>query len=109
MFSTSVSYIFIMLTSGHFNATSSMKQEIRGGFDIHTEALAEKYLGLPTAIGRSTKEVFEYMPSRIRGFIWGNENNLSSAGKEILIKSVAQGVPTYPMSCFKLASETCKK
>jgi hypothetical protein len=32
-------------------------------------ALAEKYLGLPTALGRSTKETFEYMPSRIKGLV----------------------------------------
>jgi hypothetical protein len=33
---------------------------------INNEALSEKYLGLPTEVGRSTKEVVEHIPSRIK-------------------------------------------
>lgn len=34
---------------------------------------------------------------------------LSRAGKEIMIKSVAQAIPTYIMSYFLLSSSMCKE
>jgi hypothetical protein len=46
--------------------------------------LAEKYLGLPMAFGRSTSEAFEFMPSRIQNLIgnWsGKEANC--VGREV--------------------------
>jgi hypothetical protein len=77
---------------------------------ITTEALFEKYLGLPTAVGRSTKEAFEHIPLKIRNIMGGwSEKLLSGAAKETLIKSVAQAIPTYSMSCFLLSPDTCKK
>lgn len=63
----------------------------------------EQYLALPAQNGRSKVEVFTYLKdrlwSRVRGW---NEKHLSMAGREILIKSVLQAIPTYIMSCFKL-------
>jgi hypothetical protein len=78
-----------------------MKNEVRQTMNIELEALAENYLGLPTVVGRSTSETFEFMPSKIRKLIgtWSGRE-ASSAGREVLLKSVAQAVPTYSMSCF---------
>lgn len=71
---------------------------------IETEVLADKYLGLPTAVGRSTTETFEFMPERVKNVIgsWSGRE-ASSAGREVLLKSVAQAFPTYSMSCFLLS------
>ena len=51
---------------------------------IDKEALAEKYLGLPTALGRATKDTFEFMPTRIRNLVgtWSGRE-ASCAGREV--------------------------
>lgn len=69
-----------------------------------------KYLGLLTVLGRSSKEAFEYMPNKIRGLVgsWSG-HEVSCAGREVLLKSVAQAVPTYPMSYFLTPKDTCQK
>jgi hypothetical protein len=77
---------------------------------INTKALREKYLGLPTAVGRSLKEAFEYIPGKVKNLIRGrSEKKLSGAAKETLMKFVAQAIPTYSMSYFLLSPDTCKK
>ena len=92
------------------NCSDSDKEIVKQTTGIQNEALNEKYLGLPTAVGRSTKEAFEAIPTKIRGLMngWG-EKQLSCAARETLIKSVAQAIPTYSMSCFVLAPSTCQK
>lgn len=92
------------------NCTDDMKNVVRQTLNIDKEALAEKYLGLPIAIGQSTSKTFEFMPNQIRGLTgsWSGRQ-ASSAGREVLLKSVAQAVPTYSMSCFLLSKTTCKK
>jgi hypothetical protein len=92
------------------NCQDQAKEEMLQLTGITTEALFEKYLGLPTAVGRSTKEAFEHIPLKIRNIMGGwSEKLLSGAAKETLIKSVAQAIPTYSMSCFLLSPDTCKK
>ena len=79
----------------------SMRDEIKNVLDVHTESLSEKYLGLPTDVGRKKEGSFRYLKDRIWKHIQGwMEKCLSAGGKEVLIKSVAQSIPTYSMSCF---------
>ncbi|GJM94882.1 hypothetical protein PR202_ga11565 [Eleusine coracana subsp. coracana] len=86
-----------------------MKEEVLTLLQIGNEALAEKYLGLPTTLGRSTKDAFEYMSTKIKGLVgcWAGKE-ASYAGREVLLKSQAQAIPTYPMSYFLLPKSTCK-
>ncbi|XP_019184368.1 PREDICTED: uncharacterized protein LOC109179318 [Ipomoea nil] len=67
-----------------------------------------KYLGLPSFIGRHKKAVFAYVEDKIRQRIgsW-NKKLLSQAGKEILLKTVAQSMPTFSMSVFLLPVSVC--
>ena len=63
----------------------------------------DKYLGLPTIVGRSKKVIFAALKERIWKKIQGwQEKLLSRPGKEILLKAVVQAIPTYMMSIFKI-------
>lgn len=63
------------------------------------------YLGMPSHVGRDKASVFKMLKDRI----WDKLNGwtsklLSKAGKEVLIKAVAQAIPNYVMSCFKVSN-----
>jgi hypothetical protein len=73
-------------------------------------ATSERYLGLMVSVGKSRKNTFEYIKKKIWSRIQGwQEKLLSKAGKEILIKAVAQSIPTYAMSCFDLTKGLCEE
>lgn len=66
------------------------------------------YLSLPTCIGRSKKEIFTCLQDRLGSKIKGwKERCLSRAAKEVLLKSIAQHIPIYVMSCFKVPISVC--
>ena len=90
------------------NARSAEKQQMMTALGINVEARNEKYLGLPVYMGRSKEKTFAYLKDRFWKRIQGwKEKLLSKAGKEILIKSVAQAIPSYAMSCFDLTKSLC--
>ena len=67
-----------------------------------------KYLGLPSTVGVSKKEVFASIVERVKHRVedW-KPRLLSKAGKEIFITSVLQAIPTYAMQCFLLPIQIC--
>jgi ribonuclease HI len=70
----------------------------------------EKYLGLPSLVGRHRVASFSHIKERVWSKIKGWKGRiLSQAGREIMIKAVAQAVPTYAMSCFKLPVQLCQE
>lgn len=92
------------------NCTDETKAMVHVNMEIETEALVEKYLGLPTAIGKSSDVQFEHIATNIRKLVNGYVPKLlSSAAREVLIKAVCQAIPTYSMSCFRLSKKLCKK
>ena len=83
------------------NARIADKQQVMTALDIAVEAWNEKYLGLPVYMGKSKVRTFAYLKDTIWKRVQGwKEKLLSKAGKEILIKAVAQAIPRYAMSCL---------
>ena len=68
----------------------------------------ETYLGLPSLVGRSKSNTFAQLKQRVANKVSGwKEKILTPARKEVLIKSVAQAVPSYTISCFLLPKNLC--
>jgi hypothetical protein len=88
--------------------SGDLKESIKGILEVQRETLNEKYLGMPSDVGRSKSGAFKYLKDRVWKKVLGwMEQLLSVGGKDILIKSVAQAVPTFSMSCFKLPRGLC--
>lgn len=87
-----------------------MQDEIKEVLGIKSETTTEQYLRLPVHIGKSRVSIFTFLKDRIWKKIQGwKEKTLSRAGKEILIKVVAQAIPTYTMSCFEITRTICEQ
>ena len=64
-----------------------------------------KYLWLQTFVSGSKKKVFKHIQEKVMKKLKGwKEGFLSHAGREVLIKAIAQAIPTYAMQCFALPS-----
>jgi len=69
----------------------------------------EKYLGLPTFIGKSRRKPLLFIVDHIKQQLSNWMDRLVSwAGREVLIKALAQAIPTCAMSVFKFSMGLCK-
>ena len=85
-----------------------MQESIKQALGVLVVQQYEKYLGLPSFIRRKKKEIFDNIKQRVWKKLQGWEGKLlSQVGREVLIKAVAQALPTYMMSCFKLPIGLC--
>ena len=59
-------------------------------------------------MGKNKRNTFNDTNDKLSKKLAGwKEKLLSKAGKEVLIKAVAQAIPTYTMSCFKIPDSLC--
>ncbi|KAM1884835.1 hypothetical protein ACFX14_037585 [Malus domestica] len=70
----------------------------------------DKYLGLSVLIQKSKKQSFAY----VKDHLWKKLHSwsgglLSNAGRELLVKTVAQALPIYSMQCFLLPESFCEE
>ena len=84
------------------------KIELHQVSGIAEEALSERYLGLPTIVGKSKEGTFRYVKECARGKVSGwKGQGLSKKAREVLVKSGLQSTPTFTMSCFQLSKKMC--
>ena len=91
------------------NTPVEMRCHIQNTFQVPEIKNHETYLGLPSFVGRSKNAAF----GDLKGRVWRRMNGwkekfLSNGGREVLIKAVAQSIPTYMLSCFWLPDGLCK-
>lgn len=86
----------------------NVRQRITSLLNVKEVAHQDKYLGLPNYVGKSKKKPFLEIKERICQKIQGwMEKLLSWSGREVLLKAVAQAIPTYAMSVFRIPQALC--
>ncbi|XP_061999404.1 uncharacterized protein LOC133716758 [Rosa rugosa] len=90
------------------NVSSFMQEEVSNLMGVEVVASHERYLGLPTYVGRKKTSTFHYIKENLAKKLscWQGKL-LSGAGKDILIRVVAQALPSYAMSVFQLTKNFC--
>ncbi|KAL5547765.1 hypothetical protein UlMin_002996 [Ulmus minor] len=90
--------------------SGQQKTAIMRSLNLNTALSHDRYLGLPTFVGRNKRRTFAGLIERVwqKTNSWNN-SFFSAGGKEILIKAVAQAIPTYSMSIFKIPSTLCRE
>ena len=90
------------------NTREEVKSNLMADLEICLEARNDRYLGLPVSMGRSKVQTFNYLKEWVWNKIQGQKGKLlSRARKDVLIKVVAQAIPSYTMSCFDLTKTLC--
>lgn len=70
----------------------------------------ESYLGVLAIWGKSNKSGLAYVKETLLGKFQGwKQSLLSQAGREVLIKAVAQAILAYPMNLFKFPTTLCNE
>jgi hypothetical protein len=102
--------INLVKSSIHFakGCQETLRQEMKDCLNVYNVSLSKKYLGMPSNVGTSVNGAFKYLKNRVWKRVQGwLELLLSAAGKEVLIKAVAQAIPTFSMACFRLPRGLC--
>ena len=99
-------------TAIYFSQNTSMEEKatILEVLGLPSIQCYDTYLGLPAMVGKSGTAAFKGIVDKV----WKRLQDwklkfLSQAGKEILLKSVIQAIPTYCMSIFLFPKTLCSK
>ncbi|GAU29295.1 hypothetical protein TSUD_226660 [Trifolium subterraneum] len=78
------------------NTPTNIKEQISNILGVNEVMGTGRYLGMSSMIGRNKKAIFDYLRDRMWKKIqsWSGKH-LSKAGRELLVKVVAQAIPAY--------------
>ncbi|XP_074314848.1 uncharacterized protein LOC141651019 [Silene latifolia] len=86
------------------------REKVARVLGVKVVAEQDRYLGLPTVIGQSKHALTKIVRDKLNNKMQGWRGKLfSRAGRETLIKAIAQSIPTYAMSVFKLPVNFCNE
>lgn len=92
------------------NVRQDKQLELSGVLGVYNGLTNTRYLGLPSVVGRSPKRVFSCLKDKASKRIQAWQvKPISQAGKAVLIRNVAQAIPSYSMSCFLLPKTLCQE
>lgn len=84
-------------------------EEIKNIFNLSIVSRHEKYLSLPSMVGRKKISFFNDIKLRVLSKLSSWQSKLfSCGGKEVLIKAIAQAVPAYAISVLKVPLSICE-
>lgn len=90
------------------NKPDDIQDEIKNRFGAQVIRQHEKYLGLPSLVGRNKQNTFNDFKEKLgKKLASWKEKLFCKAGKEMLIKAIAQAIPTCTMKCFKIPDSLC--
>ena len=91
------------------NTTLEVRNSICSLLHVSEANFGSYYLGLPNFLGKNKVVIFAFLKARLEQKLLSWESKmLSRAGKELLLKTVAQSLPCYAMSVFLLPLSICR-
>ena len=92
------------------NTKDEVKEVMKDTFGAQIIHHHEHYLGLPLLVGKGKKKAFHWILDQVGRKVAGWKGKLlTTVGREILIKAIAQATSMYTMNCFKLPDSLCNE
>lgn len=93
-----------------YNTSREEKEMVCNMLGFQEASESTTYLGLPNFMGRNKKAIFGYLKGRMQSRFEGwDKKYLSKGGKELMLKTVSQSLPSYVMSIFLLPKQLCSE
>lgn len=92
------------------NVCAAIRRVVTEIFGFTVVPAYERYLGLPAMVGRKKRRYFQELQHCVMTKLSGwYTKGFSRGGKEVLIKAVAQAIPSYAMRVFRLPVGFCNE